>query len=72
MPISSRKPMKRILIALASVLSVSAVVAFGPLSDVPPSGQKSMVFTAGWFADDGWALIATVIAMALIVKRRRP
>jgi hypothetical protein len=64
--------MKRVLIALASVLSVSAVVAFGPLSDVPPSAQESMVSTAGWFADDGWALIATVIAMALIAKRRRP
>ncbi|CAN7714353.1 hypothetical protein LJR039_005989 [Pseudorhodoferax sp. LjRoot39] len=64
--------MKRFLIALASVLSVSAVVAFGPLSDVPPSAQEPMVFAAGWFADDGWALIATVVAMALIAKRRRP
>jgi hypothetical protein len=64
--------MKRVLIALASVLSVSAVVAFGPLSDMPPPAQESMVSTAGWFADDGWALIATVIAMALIAKRRRP
>ncbi|MGC3983991.1 MAG: hypothetical protein QM777_04250 [Pseudorhodoferax sp.] len=62
--------MKRALIALISVLSVSAVVAFGPLSDVPPSAQDPALQTASWFSNDGWAVVAAIIAMVLIAKRR--
>lgn len=62
--------MKRTLIALVSVLSVSAVVAFGPLSDAPPSVQDPALLNASWFTDDGWAVAAAIIAMVLIAKRR--
>lgn len=63
-------PMKRALIALVSVVSVSAVVAFGPRSDVQPSAQEPPLLTASWFADDGWAVVAAIIAMVLIANRR--
>jgi hypothetical protein len=63
--------MKRVLIAVAFALSVSAVVAFGPLSDLPPTAQEHALSTAGWFSDDGWAIVAAVVAMAVIAKRRK-
>jgi hypothetical protein len=63
--------MKRALIALVSIFSVSAVVAFGPFSDVLPSAQAPAMLATGWFSDDGWGVVATVIAMALIIKRRK-
>ncbi len=63
--------MKRLLIAIACVFSVSAVVAFGRFADVLPSAQAPATLAAGWVSDDGWALIATVIAMLLIIKRRK-
>ena len=61
--------MKRTLIALVAVLSVSAVVAFGPLSDAPSSAQDPALLNASWFTEDG-AVAAAIIAMALIAKRR--
>lgn len=63
--------MKRILIAVGLALSMSAVVAFGPLSELSPTPQGHALMTAGWFSDDGWAIVAAVVAMAVIAKRRK-
>nr|WP_145549132.1 hypothetical protein [Variovorax boronicumulans] len=62
--------MKRVLIALVSAVSVSAVVAFGPHLDFQASAQEPTLLTASWFADDGWAVVAAIIAMVLIANRR--
>ncbi|WP_114469313.1 hypothetical protein [Pseudorhodoferax soli] len=63
--------MKRVLIAVACALSMSAVAGFEPLSDLPSTSQVDALTKAGWFSDDGWAIGAAVVAMAVIAKRRR-
>lgn len=63
--------MKRVLIPIAFALSVSAVVAFDPMSDLPSPAQGPALTNAGWFSDDGWAIVAAVVAMAIIAKRRK-
>lgn len=63
--------MKRVLICIALALSINAVVAFDPMSDAPALAQAHALTNAGWFSDDDWALVATVVAMAIIMKRRK-
>lgn len=66
------KAMKRVLIPIAFAFSVSAVVAFDPMSDLPAPAQGPALRNAGWFSDDdGWAIVAAVVAMAIIAKRRK-
>lgn len=63
--------MNRVLICMALALSINAVVAFDPMSDAPASAQAPALTNASWFSDDDWALVATVVAMAIIMKRRK-
>ena len=39
--------------------------------EVSAPAQGLALTNAGWFSDDGWAIVAAVVAMAIIAKRRK-
>lgn len=70
----ARKAMKRILIAVtavAAVLFASVVTAWAPPGGMQPAIHQAMALASSWYPEDIWALVAALVAMALIVKRRK-
>lgn len=73
------KLMKRLLIALVSLLAVSAAFALGAYSDLPSVGglpsatvDAASSWAAGLLAGEGngaWKVLAAVAVMAVIAKR---
>ncbi len=67
--------LKRLLVAVVSLLAVSAAVAFGAYPNLPtvtelPLPMASMEsWAAGLLAEDGWKVVAAVAVMAVIAKR---
>jgi hypothetical protein len=67
--------LKRLLVAVVSLLAVSAAVAFGAYPHLPavtelsPPVDSMGSWAAGLLAEDAWKVLAALAIMAVIAKR---
>lgn len=62
--------MPRLFIAVCAVLFASVGSALDSRTDMPMSAYGPVTIAAGWYSEDVWGIVAAVVAMLLVIRRR--